>query len=344
MFTPSRLALARQKRGLSKKKLAELIGITAQSISNFESETVQEIPSEKTLLKLSKVLNFPISFFNREKVSFVSLESASFRALSKMTASQRDSALASGVLAFEVNHWIEQNFELPKHNLPDLRNETPESAATYLRQIWFLGEKPISNMIHLLESKGIRVYFIAEDYNNVDAFSIWDEGTPFVLLNTFKSAERSRFDAAHELGHLVLHKHGIPRNREAETEANRFASEFLMPKASMIAKAPKLPTYKNLIELKHYWSVSLAAIVYRLKTLNLITEWQHRTLVIDMGKKGYNKNEPYTISKEKSQIFEKVFETLKDEGFYKNKLAKELGISISDLQKLTSGIGLVTVK
>ena len=225
MFTPSRLALARQKRGYSKKKLAELIGVTAQSISNFESETVQEVPSEKTLLKLSQVLNFPVNFFNRDKVSFVSLESASFRALSKMTASQRDSALASGALAFEVNNWIEKNFELPIHELPDLRNETPESAAMYLRQIWFLGEKPISNMIHLLESKGIRVYFIAEDYKSVDAFSIWNEGTPFILLNTFKSAERSRFDAAHELGHLVLHKHGVPRSREAEAEANRFASE-----------------------------------------------------------------------------------------------------------------------
>ena len=96
--------------------------------------------------------------------------------------------------------------------------------------------------------------------------------------------------------------------------------------------------------MKHYWLVSLAAVVYRLKTLNLITEWQHRTLVIDMGKKGYNINEPYTIPKEKSQIFEKVFEALKDEGFYKNKLAKELGISLLDLQKLTSGVGLVAVK
>ncbi|MBQ8635194.1 XRE family transcriptional regulator [bacterium] len=343
MFTPSRLILARQKRGLSKKDLAELIGVTAQSISNFESEIVQEIPSQKTLLKLSQILNFPIDFFAKEKVSFISSESASFRALSKMTASQRDAALASGVLAFEVNKWIECNFELPTHELPDLRNETPESAATYLRQIWLLGEKPIPNMIHLLESKGIRVYFIAEDYKNVDAFSIWDDGTPFILLNTFKSAERSRFDAAHELGHLVLHKHGVPRNREAETEANRFASEFLMPHSSMIAKAPKLPTYQNLINLKHYWSVSLAAVVYRLKTLNLITEWQHRTLIIDMGKKGYNTNEPYSIPKEHSQIFEKVFETLKNEGFHKNKLASELCISIADLQKLTSGTGIVLV-
>ncbi len=344
MFTPTRLVLARRKRGLTKKQLAELINLTPQSISNFESEVINETPSEKTLENIAKVLEFPLSFFSKNKIDFISSESASFRALTKMTASQRDSALASGVLAFEVNDWIEQYFQLPQHNLPDLRNQTPESAATYLRQLWLLGEKPISNMVHLLESKGIRIYFIAEDYQNVDAFSIWNNGTPFILLNTFKSSERSRFDAAHELGHLVLHKHGIPRSREAEKEANRFASAFLMPEASMIAQAPNLPILNNLIKIKHYWLVSLSAVVYRLRALNLITEWQHRTLVIDINKNCYNKNEPFSIPKETSQIFTKVFNNLEQDNITKRKIAIELGISINDLYKLTSGAGIYRIK
>lgn len=338
MFTPSRLILARQKRGLSKKRLAELVGLTPQSICNFESNIINEEPSAKTIENIARVLEFPISFFSKPEIKSISSESASFRALSKMTAAQRDSALASGTLAFEVNMWIENNFNLPKHNLPDLRNENPESAAMYLRQTWLIGEKPINNMIHLLESKGIRVYFIAEDYKNVDAFSIWDNGTPFVLLNTFKSSERSRFDAAHELGHLVLHKHGVPRSKQAEQEANSFASAFLMPQSSIIAQAPTLPSYSELIKLKHYWKVSLAAIVYRLRALNLITEWQHRTLVIHMSKNEYNVNEPYPIPKESSQILTKVFETLKQEHISKIDIAKELGISFKDLEKLTTGI------
>jgi Zn-dependent peptidase ImmA (M78 family) len=102
-------------------------------------------------------------------------------------------------------------------------------------------------MIHLLESKGIRVYFIAEDYKNVDAFSVWDENTPLILLNTFKSSERSRFDAAHELGHLVLHKHGVPRSKKAEQDANSFAAEFLMPRTNILAQAPKIPDFNSLM-------------------------------------------------------------------------------------------------
>lgn len=339
MFTPSRLTLARKKRGMSKKELANLLNLSPQSISNFESEVVKEEPSENTLTNIAKILEFPVGFFFKDEVDFNSFESASFRALTKMTASQRDSSFATGLLAFELNDWIEEKFTLPTHNLPDLRNSSPESAATIIRQEWNLGEKPISNMIHLLESKGIRVYFIAEDYKNVDAFSIWKDGTPFVLLNTLKSSERSRFDAAHELGHLVLHKHGITqKNKEAEKEANRFASAFLMPEATVISQAPLVPIIPNLIKLKKFWSVSLSAIVYRLNKLNLITEWQYRTLVIEINKMGYNINEPYPMPKESSQILNKVFKSLTDDNISINDIAIELGLSVKELKKLILGI------
>lgn len=339
MFSPSRLTLARQKRGMSKKELAGLLNLTPQSITNFESEVVKEEPSENTLLNIARILEFPVSFFSKKKIEPIDLESASFRALTKMSASQRDSSLATGLLAFELNDWIESKFTLPNHNLPDLRDETPESAAILLRQMWNLGEKPVSNMIHLLESKGIRVYFIAEDYKNVDAFSVWKNGVPFILLNNLKSAERSRFDAAHELGHLVLHKHGITqKNKEAEKEANSFASAFLMPEATVISQAPSLPTISNLIKLKKYWSVSLTAMAYRLNKLNLLSEWQYRILNIEINKKGFNINEPYPIARETSQILNKVLVNLAKEGINKNDIALELGLTVKELQKLILGI------
>jgi hypothetical protein len=47
---------------------------------------------------------------------------------------------------------------------------------------------------------------------------------------------RGRFDAAHELGHLVMHGHERPLpGPEAEREANQFASAFLMPRADVVA-------------------------------------------------------------------------------------------------------------
>jgi len=68
---------------------------------------------------------------------------------------------------------------------------------------------------------------------------MWKEGTPFIFLNSAKSAERGRHDAAHELGHLVLHRHGGPIGRKAEEQANAFASAFLMPRSSILAHVPR---------------------------------------------------------------------------------------------------------
>ena len=98
------------------------------------------------------------------------------------------------------------------------------------------------NMVHLFEAKGVRVFSLVEDTRTVDAFSVWRGTRPFAFLNTIKTGEHGRFDAAHELGHLVLHRHGGPSGRRAEDEANRFASSFLMPAADVIARLPRIHT------------------------------------------------------------------------------------------------------
>src|SRR5439155_17007878 len=124
--------------------------------------------------------------------------------------------------------------------LPDLSKEgTPESAAISLRGMWGLGELAVKNIVHLLESRGVRIFSLAIDAREVDAFSMWRGTTPFIFLNTQKSSEHSRYDAAHELGHLVLHRHGEPQGQDAERQANEFASAFLMPLASVLAQAPR---------------------------------------------------------------------------------------------------------
>ena len=99
---------------------------------------------------------------------------------------------------------------------------------------------------------------------------MWKGNTPFVFLNTNKTAEHSRYDAAHELGHLVLHRHGSPQGIEAEKQANQFASAFLMPRGSVHPVAPRFPTFDILVSLKRRWGVSVAALAYRLHNLGLV--------------------------------------------------------------------------
>ena len=342
IYNPSRLLLARKRRGLTMTRLAALIGVEPRSISAYEKGEFN--PDQERLNRIAKVLQFPASFFLGDDLDELSPDIASFRALSRMTAAQRDTALGAGAIALLLNTWIENRFDLPRAELPDLSREgTPEGAADSMRRLWGLGELPVKNTVHLLESKGVRVYSLAVDAAEVDAFSMWRQNTPFVFLNTMKSAEHSRFDAIHELGHLVLHRHGAPQGQEAEREANAFASAFLMPRASVLAVAPRLSTVDQLVKLKKYWTVSVAALAYRLHTVNILTDWHYRTLCIEIASRGYRRREPEESQRETSQILAKVFAALRNEKVSKTDIAKELRIPVDEIDQLVFGLAITGV-
>lgn len=342
-FNPSRLTLVRERKGLSKSELAQLIGVDLRTIVAYESG--EFCPSPEALYRLGKELEFPAAFFGGEDLEKPLPDVASFRSLSKLKSIRRDMALAQGAIALYLNDWLESKFELPKAELPDLgRERSPEEAASAIRQIWGLGELTIRNIVHLLEAKGIRVFSLAIDTRDVDAFSMWRENTPFVFLNNNKSSERSRYDAAHELGHLLLHRHGSPQGREAEREADIFAGAFLMPKASVIARSPRFASVDDLIRLKRIWTVSVAALNYRLHEVGMMSEWQYRTLSVQISKRGYRTYEPDAAPRETSQMLQVMFGALYQEGLSRAEVARTLRLPQSELEQLMFGLAMTGIE
>lgn len=340
-FNPARLSFARRRRGWTKTALAKAMRVEMRSVSAYESGEFR--PEDDRLRSAAEALRFPFEFFFGDDIDELSPHSASFRALTKMTAAQRNMALGAGAIALLLNKWINDRFELPTSDVPDLSREGgPEAAAHSLRRLWGLGELPIKNMIYLLEANGIRVYSLSIDVAAVDAFSMWRETTPFVFLNTHKSCERSRFDAAHELGHLVLHRQGAPQGIEAEREANAFASAFLMPRASVLAAAPRFASVSQLISLKKYWTVSVAALAYRLRTVNLVSDWHYRTLCMEISSR-FRTQEPEGAPRETSQVLAKVFAALREDGVTKAHIARELSVSVDEIDELVFGLALTAL-
>lgn len=344
MFNPSRLEFARRRRGLTKKELASKVRLTPRSISMFEND--ESHPSEDTLQSLAEALSFPASFFNGDDIDVPNTDSVSFRALSKMTSSIESSAICASGIAFLFNDWIEQKFTMPAPDLITFESDIdPEIAASELRDHWGIGELSIRNMVHLLESKGIRVFSLVENTVDVDAYSFWKGDIPFIFLNTMKSAERSRFDAAHELGHLVLHRHGSPSGHEAERQADQFASAFLMPKSTLksFSAVSQLATLPALIQLKKNWGVSLSALVYRMHKLAMLSEWHYRTLIIEISKRGFRSTEPEGLPREQSQVWEMVFDSLREEKITKDDIARSLDVYPSEIEALVFGLIIMNI-
>lgn len=339
----TRLEFARRRRGKTQIEIAKAAGVSVRTIKAYEAG--EKSPSADTLNLLATAVEFPVEFLtDPANLEMVDVEVVSFRSLKSLTARKRDGGLAAATLAATLNEWLEQRFRLPAPDLPDdLEAEHPEVAAEALRRRWGLGEAPIANMVHLLEAHGVRVFSLVEDCHELDAFSTWLDGTPFVFLNTMKSAERSRMDAAHELGHLVLHRTRRPQGKEAEDEAKRFGAALLMPRASLIAVRLPTLTIPPLIEYKRVWGVALTALVLRLHRLGRLSDWQYRSLFVELSSKEFRTSEPNEMPRETSQVLQKVLAMLREDDIGRIKLARELKVAPEELDRLVFGLCIIGV-
>lgn len=341
-FSPERLIWARKRSGLNQSALAKLVGVDSRAVRAWEAGEYE--PTGNSLQKLLHTLALPIGYFTLPGMSGPEPSQASFRSLSKMSATKRDIALAKGAFAFELSSWLEQQFNLPDQDIPDLgKGIDPETAALALRQHWGLGQAPVANMVHLLEAKGVRVFSLAIDAREVDAFNVWNDSTPFIFLNTKKSAAHGRFDAAHELAHLVLHRHGEYNGQASEKEANDFASAFLMPKEDILARAPQFPTISSLIKAKKRWGVSAAALTVRMYKTGMLSDWQYRTIFKQLSQAGLRSSEIDDEQRERSKVLEFCFQDLLKQGKTVKSVSEELFFSENDIKELIFDLATVSI-
>jgi Zn-dependent peptidase ImmA (M78 family) len=173
---------------------------------------------------------------------------------------------------------------------------------------------------------------------------LWWKGTPYLFLNVRKSAEPGRFDAAHELGHLILQgEEQSPHGPEAEREANRFAAAFLMPRDSVLARVPLNASIQHVVQAKRVWKVAAMALAHRLHEIGLSTDWHYRSICYELGKRGYRSKELYGIPRETSQVLDKVFRALRSEGITATSIARDLHVNSELLSELVFGLVVTTV-
>lgn len=342
VVNPTRLQLARRRRGLTIKALAEACGVSTRTVSSWETGAVE--PKPDSCDRLAQALGLPVEFFSLDDAAELPAEHVSFRALSAMTARERDQSLSAGVLAFELDEWLSSRFDGPLVDIPDLPHCDPEEAAQTVRAVWSLGDRPIARMLPLMESRGVRIFSLVHGTRRLDAFSTWHGPTPYVFLNTEKPAERGRYDLAHELGHLVMHN-GVEtvRNKKYELEADRFAGAFLMPATGLYARAPRRVTLDHVMQEKHHWRVPAMAYVYRLHELRLLSDWHYRSYCIDLTQRGYRLEEPDGGAPETSLLLAKMFDLLRQERTSLRQLAAELALTEQEVSQLVFGLVLTPV-
>ena len=303
-FNGEQLKKARIYRGYTVGELAELSGYQRQTISMYENKKSTPIDAS-VVFNLSRVLNFPPQFFTDQTINIDS-GSTYFRALLTTNKKYRSQQEQKMEFVAALYSFIQEYVDFPELNLPEFPpNASPEEAASILRKHWGLGDRPISNLIYTAEENGIIVTSFKTETDDVDAFSkmldINGEQRYFIGYSSNKtSAARIHFDVAHELGHICLHDWSEDVEtlskeefKEREEQAHRFAAAFLLPESTFrneIIRSPySLPYYK---QLKQKWKVSMAAMIRRAYTLDIITADDYQMLVRTMQRRSIWKNEP----------------------------------------------------
>lgn len=282
-FDQARLTQARLLAGLTKKDLAERVGVTAAAVGQYETGMTR--PRPELIPRLAEALAVPAAFFlSGRPHGKLDGSMAHFRSLRSTRAHQRAKAVAFVEQVWELTHALERRVRLPAVDLPgfsggEVHVETPNhpaQAARALRAHWNLGAGPIHHLVRHMEAHGIVVVVPPPDpdADTVDAFSTSHLPRPVVVLtaNRFDDIHRHRFTAAHELGHLVLHGDVAPGDSQQEREADAFAAEFLTPRDSILPRLPGRADLRRLAELRDVWGVSVDSLLYRCRELGLLSD------------------------------------------------------------------------
>lgn len=293
---PRRLRLAREARGWTQTHLADLVegGLSPATVSQLENGRTRPTPS--TLSSLASALDFPLEFFllrdgDDDPPGF-------FRRLQSVPARDRRQALARAQMLYDLVVAIERHVRLPEVDIPrdldgDRSTHAIERVARNVRSAWGLQTGPADHVVRELERHGIVVARFALERADIDGFSVWHADHPVVVLGEDKGvAARSRFDAAHELGHLVMHGPERAGTREAEKEAHRFAAAFLMPADDIRDSLPARADWRHLVDLKAQWGVSLGALLKRANDLGRLSNHAYLNAMKAMSAKGWRKEEP----------------------------------------------------
>ena len=328
LFHGSNLRLARLYSDKTQSEVAELLEVSRQFVHRLESG--QNYPSDDQLLKLAAYLNVKSAFFFKLVPNQVGEHQCHFRKLRSTKVGTRNRVVVMSEIYRQLIHFIDNKLQLPIINIPEApansANEI-ERSAERTRAHWGLGLGPIDNITRVLENAGVPVTFFKSVSGEIDALAV-SASRPMIIRNDFKvSPGRLRYDLAHECGHLVMHEGKITGDRITENEANRFASAFLMPRSTFLSAFPVMHRikWKDLHDLKFYFKVSKAALLYRAKQLERITDSQYKNAFIRLKKhEGKHEKDDHLIGEiEQPELINDAL----------NLLWEHYGIGFSEIEK-----------
>jgi len=318
---------------MTQRELAQKLTVDPATISQFESGSLA--PAASTLQQIAVVTGVTPEFFARPWRE-TQVGAPFFRSLRSTPQRELERARSYARVLLEIVDHFERYLALPVPALQmglaiedDARPDLIEQAALRARVAWNVPPGPIPHVIRMLEHAGVVVSAVGAFDDRVDAFSMRGHTRPVIVLcSKAGAAARRRFDAAHELGHLLLHAESDGGSKIQEAQAHRFASALLMPSEEI---EPWLIRRSNQLDVldegSRIWGVSMQALVRRARDLRALSESQYTRTMQRMSAYGWRSREPVDIGPpERPQLLDRMVAALPDAGGSISAMAVELSL------------------
>lgn len=261
----------------------------------------------------------PPTFFVCEQSWYTPGTAISFRKRSICPATVRDKSKFYAEIAHnKIAPIISQFVKYPSVDIPSYPMQSPAdipsarsagaAVARSLRSSWGIGWGPISNVIQLLESRGVRLFYVREAAEHLDGFACWTQETPYIFINGLTDdPARVRLDVAHELGHLVMHREIAldAKTDLIEAMAWGFAVEFMAPWTSIEKESLPMPNLNRLGQMRGRWRISMQALVKHMHANGAISDSAYSNAFRRFSVLGYRRGpEPVWVLPDSSAIHE----------------------------------------
>lgn len=311
MFSKN-LKYYRLKKGLTKRELAERLNISPMAISNYENG--KRKPDMELIKKMAMVLGVRVSDFlvvRNEKLIFCHGE---FRKNSSLSVSQQEYVKESVEEYFNRFMTIVEILggdvlpDAPPTNILQLTGDIEQDGQLLRKHLNLAEDGPISNLIEILENKGILIYVCDLDNDKFSGMSGFVNGRPYIVINKNMSPERNRSTIVHELSHLMFKWPDNMCESEIEEYATAISGAFLFPKTDAIRELGIRRTVisKDMFLVAKEYGISMYLLVKRAQLSGIITASLAKEFYVFAAKAGWRKNEPPRIGKETPTLFEQL--------------------------------------
>ena len=331
----------RLRSRLTKKELADRVGVSAMAITHYENE--ERKPGIDILRKLAGELGVRLADFLTIRNDSHQYAHYEFRKNSSLTKNDREFICES------VEEYFDRFFTVvdalggevlpacPEIRCVPVGHDAEETARLLREHLGFAADGPIQNIIGAMENKGILLFCCSIENEHFSGMNGTVDGRPYIILNTNMTPERQRSTLAHELAHVFCIFPDDLTEKECEDFATAISGAFLCPQKDMIRELgiKRTRITSDMLMVAREYGVSTLLLMKRANILGIITDTLYKDFMIQASRKGWRKNEPSRIPEETTNLFEQLtIRAVNEDEMSEQRGAELLNISYDEFARM----------